>query len=60
MTGLFSKKCKNKHTEYYDNAIRVWTVTDPLKRETAKKNGLNWVEVFSCKLDNVVKVYKSF
>ena len=45
-------------SEYYENAITVWTMKDPLKRETAKKNGLNWVEVFSCDLDEVIDHYK--
>ena len=31
----------------YSDAIKVWTVRDPLKRETAKKNGLNWIEFFT-------------
>ena len=44
---------------YYENAIDVWTVKDPIKRETAKKNGLNWVEIFSCDLDEVVDCYKN-
>lgn len=31
----------------YSNAIEVWTVRDPLKRKTAKENGLNWIEFFN-------------
>lgn len=50
---------KNKNTKFYDNAINVWTVKDPLKRETAKKNNLNWTEVFSCDLNDVIGVYTS-
>lgn len=37
---------KAKKSNFYKNAIHVWTVTDPLKRETAKENGLNWIEFF--------------
>lgn len=33
--------------EAYANAINVWTLRDPLKRETAKKNNLNWIEFFT-------------
>lgn len=33
--------------EQYKTAIDVWTVRDPLKRETAKKNNLNWLEFFT-------------
>lgn len=31
----------------YADAIKVWTVRDPLKRKTAKDNKLNWIEFFS-------------
>lgn len=40
---------KNKNTPFYDTAIKVWTITDPLKRKTAKDNGLNWLEFFNFK-----------
>ena len=33
----------------YKNAINVWTIRDPLKRKTAKDNGLNWLEFFTIK-----------
>jgi len=56
---MIAEGWKNKHTDYYDIAHEVWTKSDPLKRETAKKNGLNWVEVFSCKLEDVVNYYLS-
>lgn len=53
-----AKSWLNKHTDYYNIAHRVWTVDDPIKRETAKKNKLNWCEVFSNKLDDVIKIFK--
>ena len=31
----------------YKLAIEVWTVSDPLKRKTAKNNNLNWIEFFT-------------
>lgn len=40
-------KQKSKNSKFYKNLMRVWTVTDPLKRETAKKNNLNWLEFFT-------------
>ena len=49
---------KEKNTDFYNNAIQVWTKSDPLKRETARKNNLNWIEVFSDDLDEVIKTYK--
>lgn len=33
----------------YADAIKVWTVRDPLKRKTAKDNNLNWIEFFDMK-----------
>lgn len=41
----------------YSNAIEVWTVRDPLKRETARKNNLNWLEFFT--LDEFLDWYNS-
>ena len=38
---------KLKNTKYYNNAIKVWTISDIKKRETAKKNNLNYIELFS-------------
>ena len=40
-------KWKSKNTKFYDIAIKVWTISDPKKRETAKKNNLNYVELFN-------------
>lgn len=33
----------------YLSYINTWTVRDPLKRQTAKENNLNWIEFFSFK-----------
>lgn len=38
---------KSKHTKYYDNAIKTWTILDVNKRETAMKNNLNYKEVWT-------------
>lgn len=38
---------KSKHTKYYDNAIRTWTILDIHKRATAINNNLNYKEVWS-------------
>lgn len=40
-------KWQNKKSKAYDDAIEVWTIRDPLKRETARKNNLNWIEFFN-------------
>lgn len=40
------EKLSNKKSKY-SRYIEVWTVRDPLKRKTAKDNGLNWLEFFT-------------
>ena len=40
-------KWKSKNKKFYNIAIKVWTILDPKKRETAKKNNLNYVELFN-------------
>ena len=40
-------KEKSKEHPYYLNAIKTWTVRDVEKRNTAKKNNLNFKEVWS-------------
>ena len=40
-------KEKSKISVFYKTAINVWTVRDVEKRETAKKNNLNYLEIFS-------------
>lgn len=37
---------KSNNHPYFKSAINTWTVRDPLKRETAKKNKLNYIEIF--------------
>ena len=43
---LWKSKYKNAH-KYYLNAIKTWTIYDVNKRETAKRNNLNFKEVWS-------------
>ena len=38
---------KNENKKSFLNAIQTWTIKDVLKRETAKKNNLNWIEFFN-------------
>lgn len=47
---------KLKNTKFYDNAIKTWTVRDVKKREIAKQNKLNWIEIFSNKLSICLKL----
>lgn len=40
---------QQRNTKYYENAVRVWTIKDVLKLETAKQNGLNYKCFYSFK-----------
>ena len=53
-------KWREKHTKFYDIAYNVWVNTDVKKRNWAKEHNLNWVEVFSIKLDDVIKAYNDY
>ena len=43
---------KSQTSQFYRNAIDVWTVRDPLKRLTAINNGIKLIEVFDSKTFN--------
>ena len=45
----------SKFKTQYRTYINVWTIRDPLKRKTAKDNGLNWLEFFT--MDEFMKWY---
>ena len=57
---LESWKSKSETHKYYKNAIQTWTIRDVHKRTTAKKNQLRYLEIFSCKIDEVIKVFEAF
>ena len=40
---------KSKESDYYKNAIEVWTIRDPLKLKTARENNLNYIMIYSKK-----------
>lgn len=46
---------KSKNTKYYDKAIETWTVRDVNKRNIAKINNLNLIEIFSIDLDECIQ-----
>lgn len=39
-------KKKAETSKFYKSAINIWTISDPLKRKTAKINNLNYLEIF--------------
>ena len=51
-------KWKSKNTRFYNAAIETWTKRDVEKREWAKNHQLNWKEVFSYKLEDIIKIIK--
>ena len=45
---------KQKNTEFYNNAVQTWTIRDVQKRECAKKNNLNYLEVFETDIKKLI------
>ncbi|MBQ3420254.1 MAG: hypothetical protein IJH34_01005, partial [Romboutsia sp.] len=43
------RKWQEKGTEYFNYAIKIWTIRDPEKRRVAKENNLNFKELWSLK-----------
>ena len=53
--SIWQEKAKN--SKFYEIAINVWTIRDPLKREIARKINLNWLEFFT--MDEFMKWYNN-
>ena len=53
------QKMIDKNSDFYNTAIETWTVRDPLKRKTAKENGLNWTEVFTNDINVLIENVKN-
>jgi len=51
---------KSKSTAYYDNAIETWTIRDVKKRDVAKQNSLNYIEIFSIDLETCIYTINNF
>ena len=47
---LIIEKWKSKSSSFYIQAIKNWTIRDPLKRQTAKDNNLNFIEIWPSKI----------
>ena len=48
---------KTKYKTQYKMTIKVWTESDPYKRQIAKEHNLNWVEVFSIDIKEVISSF---
>ena len=46
---------KEKNTKFYSCACNIWTIRDVNKRNIAKQNNLNYLEIFSCDLDKCIE-----
>lgn len=55
--NLILEDWKSKNNKTYDKAIYVWTKKDVKKREIAKNNNLNYLEIFNTKLDDCVNQF---
>ena len=49
---------QSKNNKFYNCAIETWTKRDVLKRETAKKNNLKYLEVFTTNINVLINEYK--
>ena len=47
---------KSTRSEFYKKAIYVWTEHDVKKRNIAKENKINYLEIFSCDFDICLKI----
>ena len=55
-----ANKWRKKDTKQYLDNLVTWTQRDPQKREVAKNNNLNWKEIFTCNLNELIKEVKDF
>lgn len=53
-------KQKSINTMQYETAINIWTVKDVLKRQTAKQNNLNYLEIFSIDLQKAIDIFETY
>lgn len=52
-------KQKAIYSQAYRDAIEVWSKRDVIKRETAQKNNLNYVEIFTNNCNDLLEVFKT-
>lgn len=57
--ALVAKWSRNDKPQYVQ-AIKVWTQRDVMKRETAKANNLNYLEIFSDKFEIIRETFEQY
>lgn len=53
-------KLKLKKSLYYQNAAKTWEIRDVNKRNIAKQNKLNYLEIFSNNINEVISIFEEF
>ena len=51
---------KSKNSGYYQNAINVWILSDVKKRNIAKENNLNYLEIFSININECINALNKY
>lgn len=51
---------KSKNSNYYNNAIKIWTKRDVIKRNIANKNNLKYLEIFSINLSEISNIIHKY
>lgn len=51
---------KSKDNEYYNNAIYTWTDLDVRKRQCARDNHLNYLEIFSNNIEDCITIFENY
>ena len=51
---------KSKDNDYYNNAIYTWTDLDVRKRQCAKDNHINYLEIFSNDIDDCITIFEDY
>ena len=51
---------KSKNSDYYRSAIDVWTNRDVIKRNTAKENNINYLEIYSKDINIAINEFETF
>ena len=51
---------KSKNSGYYQNAINVWILSDVKKRNIAKENNLNYLEIFSININECINALNEY
>ena len=51
---------KSKNNDYYNNAIYTWTDLDVRKRNIARENHLNYLEIFSDNINECITIFNDY